>query len=56
MPAPQEMERVAAFIKERGRISIAELAHKSNDFIVMGAETDDAGGLPKIDLSLEDDE
>ena len=31
--SPEEMSAVAAFIQERGRVSIAELAAKSNEFI-----------------------
>ena len=31
--SPEEMEQVAAFIKKSGRVSIANLAKKSNEFI-----------------------
>ena len=35
--SPEEMEAVAAFIQERGRVSIQELADKSNEFIRLEA-------------------
>ena len=42
--SPEEMEAVAAFIQERGRVSIQELADKSNEFIRLEAG---AGGPPQ---------
>ena len=42
----EEMDRVAQFVRDAGRVSIAELATRSNEFIDLAeAGTEDVGAL-----------
>ena len=51
------MQKVAAYISEVGRVSIAELAHKSNSFIELkGAGGGDKRAAVHAELNLDDDE
>ena len=54
----QEMETVAAYIRSKGRVSIAELAHKSNDFIDLAKASAAQAAAKAADLTalLEGDE
>ena len=48
----EEMEAVANFIKQRGRIAISELAAKSNIFIDLEAKAIAGPTGPNLDLDL----
>ena len=41
----EELQSVAKFIKQRGRVSIQELAESSNRLIRLTAETDRSGAV-----------
>ena len=51
----EEMSAVADFINRRGRVSIAELAAKSNTFIDLEEKGGDQEELETLDLGLDDD-
>lgn len=53
--SPAEMEAVAAFIKQRGRVPIAELAARSDELIDLEARTAAADGAAAQDLFGDDD-
>ena len=38
--SPEEMAKVADYVKEKGRVSIAHLANKSNEFIDLTPKLD----------------
>lgn len=48
----EEMEAVAQFIKQRGRIAITALAHQSNTFIDLSTRDMEAEGS-YLDLSVQ---
>lgn len=41
--SPEEMAKVADYVKEKGRVSIAHLANKSNEFIDLTPKLDVQG-------------
>jgi len=51
----EEMAAVADFIKRRGRVSIAELAAKSNTFIDLEEKGGPPAELETLDLDLSED-
>lgn len=50
------MEAVAEFIKKKGRVSISELAAKSNTFIDLEAKAVIKSDNIELDLDLDNDE
>lgn len=51
----EEMTAVAEFIKRKGRVSIAELAAKSNTFIDLEEKGGPPADLEALDLDLGND-
>jgi hypothetical protein len=51
--SPEEMEAVAEYIKARGRISISELAQKSNTFIDLESKEGTTTHPVAVDFNID---